>query len=219
MRDPSKWDVYLVTDRGLSRGRTTLEVIEASVAGGVSVVQLREKDLPTRHFYEEGLRIRDFLKSRGIPLIINDRIDIALALDADGIHLGQDDMPVTIARRLLPPDKIIGLSINTADDINEDARSCATYLAVSPVFVTSTKEDITEPWELEGLKRVRSLTDFPLVAIGGISRMNARDVIMHGADSVAVVSAIVSADDPEQATAALVHEVRAGKSLRIDYIE
>lgn len=214
MKDPSSWDVYLVTDRGLSRGRTTLQVIQASAAGGVSVVQLREKDLPTRQFYEEGLRIRDFLKSLQIPLIINDRIDIALALDADGVHVGQDDMPVSIARRILGPNKIIGLSINYPEDINEDAISCANYLAVSPVFATPTKEDITKPWGLDGLKRVRSLTDLPLVAIGGISPGNARDVVIHGADSLAVVSAIVSADDPTEAASVLIAEVQEGKRKR-----
>ena len=214
MKDPSSWGVYLVTDRGLSRGRTTLEIIRAAAAGGVSVVQLREKDLSTREFYEEGLKISDFLKSHHIPLIVNDRIDIALALDADGVHIGQDDMPLAVARRILGPEKIIGLSINFPKDINEEALSCADYLAVSPVFATPTKEDITEPWGLDGLTKVRSLTDLPLVAIGGISAANAREVARHGADSLAVVSAIVSADDPKEATRNLTNEVKAGKKER-----
>ncbi len=214
MKDPSAWDVYLVTDRGLSRGRTSLQVIQAAAAGGVSVVQLREKDLSTREFYEEGLKIRDFLSSHHIPLIINDRIDIALALDADGVHVGQDDMPIAIARRILGPDKIIGLSINFPDDIDEEALSCADYLAVSPVFATPTKEDITKPWGLDGLKKARSMTSLPVVAIGGISTHNARDVVIHGADSLAVVSAIVSAEDPEEATARLLEEIQAGKKKR-----
>ena len=214
MKDPSAWDVYLVTDRSLSRSRTTLQVIQDAVAGGVSVVQLREKDLSTREFYEEGLKIRDFLSSCHIPLIINDRIDIALALDADGVHVGQDDMPITIARRILGPERIIGLSINYPEDINEDAVSCADYLAVSPVFATPTKEDITMPWGLDGLEKARSMTSLPLVAIGGISSHNARDVVIHGADSLAVVSAIVSAEDPKEAAARLVEEIRLGKEKR-----
>jgi thiamine-phosphate pyrophosphorylase len=211
MNDPASWDVYLVTDRSLSRGRTTLEIVEAAVRGGVSVVQLREKDLETRDFYGEGLVIRDCLKAAGVPLIINDRIDVALALDADGVHLGRSDMPADVARRLLGPDKIIGLSVNEPAHVLEDMVSLVSYLAVSPVFFTATKTDITTPWGLEGLRKVKGMTDLPLVAIGSIKRENARDVIQAGADSVAVVSAIVAADDPEHATRLLTDEVREGK--------
>jgi thiamine-phosphate pyrophosphorylase len=211
MTDPASWDVYLVTDRSLSRGRTTLEIVEAAVRGGVSVVQLREKDLETRDFYREGLAIRDCLKAAGVPLIINDRIDVALALDADGVHLGRSDMPADVARRLLGPDKIIGLSVNEPGHMVEDAVSLVSYLAISPVFFTATKTDITTPWGLEGLRKARTITDLPLVAIGSIRRDNTREVIQAGADSVAVVSAIVGVEDPEQATRVLVEEVREGK--------
>jgi thiamine-phosphate pyrophosphorylase len=214
MRGTSLWDVYLVTDRGLSRGRSTLEIVEAAVNGGVSVVQLREKKLETREFYEQGRTIVDFLRSRGIPLIINDRLDIALALDADGVHLGRDDMPLSVARKILGPDKIIGISINTPDHINGEAVHVADYLAVSPVFFTGTKEDITTPWELEGVKLARSLTDVPLVGIGGINRANAADVVEAGIDCVAVVSAIVSADNPEEATRELKDRVQSAKRSR-----
>jgi thiamine-phosphate pyrophosphorylase len=211
MRDPSTWDVYLVTDRGLSRGRSTLEIVQAAVRGGVSVVQLREKEVGTRRFYEEGLTIREHLRSSGIPLIINDRIDLTLALDAEGVHLGQDDMPADIARRILGPEKIIGISVNDLSDINRQAHEYADYLAVSPVFFTATKEDLTTPWGIDGIKRVRSMTHLPIVAIGSIKRDNAHDVIMAGGDCVAVVSAIVSADDPEDATRLLLSEVRSAK--------
>jgi thiamine-phosphate pyrophosphorylase len=212
MRGPSLWDVYLVTDRVLSMGRSTRSVVEAAVRGGVSAVQLREKECETRQFYEECLMIRDFLKSSRVPLIINDRIDIALAVDADGVHVGQQDMPVRVARKLLGPGKIIGLSVTRPEEINEEAEAYADYLAISPVFFTTTKEDIATPWGLEGIKRARSMTDHPLVAIGSIKHDNARDVILAGAQSVAVVSGIVSAPDPEAATRDLVKEVRAAKT-------
>ncbi|MEW6352002.1 MAG: thiamine phosphate synthase [Thermodesulfobacteriota bacterium] len=211
---PSDWDVYLVTDRSLLSGRSLLSVVHAAVEGGVSVVQLREKILPTRAFYEQGIEIRDYLRSRGIPLLINDRIDIALALDADGVHLGRDDMPPEIARRLMGPDRIIGLSVNEPAHLTEGTARCADYLAVSPVFFTPTKEDITTPWELEGLRRARALTDMPLVAIGGIKRANSRQVTEWGADCVAVVSEIMAAEDPREASRALVEEVREGKLRR-----
>jgi thiamine-phosphate pyrophosphorylase len=215
MKDPASWDLYLVTDRGLSRERSLLEVVEASVLGGVSAVQLREKDLSTRLFFEEGLKIRGFLESRGVPLIINDRIDLALALDADGVHVGQDDMPVEIARKLIGPDKILGLSLNEPEQIDRAALEYADYLAVSPVFHTATKEDITSPWGLEGVSEARLRTELPLVGIGSMNRENARAVIKAGADCIAVISAIVSADDPQRAAARLLEEVRAGKRERL----
>jgi len=214
MINPSTWDVYLVTDRGLAKGRTTLEIVQAAVKGGVSAVQLREKNVQTRLFYEEGLKIRDFLRGKGIPLIINDRLDIALALDADGVHVGADDMPVQIAREILGAHKIIGLSVNQPSEMNEDAAKFADYLGISPVFSTTTKLDLLAPWGLEGVNKACGITDLPLVGIGGIDATNAADVIKAGADCVAVVSGIVSAEDPTLATRRLVAQVRAGKASR-----
>lgn len=214
MKDPRTWDVYLVTDRGFSKGRSTLEIVEQAVCGGVSVVQLREKDLSTKAFYEEGLRIRDFLRARRVPLIINDRLDIALALDADGVHVGQDDMPLAVARGILGPGRIIGLSVNEPGHINPETAALADYFAISPVFETPTKTDTTEPWGLSGLRRARSETDLPLVAIGSIKLDNAREVVEAGADCVAVVTAITLATNPEEATRQLVGEVRLGKQSR-----
>jgi thiamine-phosphate pyrophosphorylase len=214
MKDPASWEICLVTDRAFSKGRSSLEIVEAAVAGGVSAVQLREKDLGTREFYEEGLRIRDFLRSSGVPLIINDRVDVALALDADGVHLGQSDMPVNVARRILGPDLVIGLSVEKLAQINDGDAAYANYLGISPVFLTSTKPELDTSWGLEGIRVARSLTDLPLVAIGSIKLENAADVIRAGADSIAVVTAIVAADDPCQATRLLLDEVRTGKRDR-----
>jgi len=177
-------------------------------------VQLREKDLETRAFYEEGLRVRDILRTAGVPFIINDRIDIGLALDAEGVHLGRSDMPADVARKLLGPDRIIALSVNEPTNITEESPSYADYLAISPLFVTSTKQDITTPWGLDGLRAARHLTHLPLVAIGSINRENARQVIEAGADCIAVVTAITAADNPEEATRLLVEEVQAGKAAR-----
>jgi thiamine-phosphate pyrophosphorylase len=215
MKDPGSWNIYLVTDRAFSKGRSTLEIVEAAVAGGVSAVQLREKDLGTRDFYEEGLRIRDFLRSSGVPLIINDRIDLALALDADGVHLGQSDMPLDVARRILGPDRLIGVSVEKPEHINDEAMIYANYLGISPIFLTSTKPELDTSWGVEGLRRVRSLTKLPLVGIGSIKLENAAEVIKAGADCVAVVTAIVAADDPREATRLLLEEVRAGKRDRV----
>jgi thiamine-phosphate pyrophosphorylase len=205
------WHVYLVTDRFYSKGRSTLEIVEAAVAGGVSVVQLREKDLDTRDFYREGMRIRDFLRARKIPLIINDRIDIAMALEADGVHLGQSDMPPEIARKILGPKSIIGLSVTGLEHITEKLAGVVDYLGISPVFLTSTKPDADREWGLEGLQKARLATDLPLVAIGSVKLTTAGGVIKAGADSIAVVTAIVSADDPEKAARDLKNEVLKAK--------
>lgn len=214
MKPPPTWDVYLVTDRIFSRGRTNREVIEAAIRGGVSVVQLREKTLSTRAFVQQGLAIREMVAAHGIALIINDRIDVALAIDADGVHVGQDDMPLALVRRILGPNKIVGLSVNALDQIDDEADALADYLAISPVFFTSTKEDISKPWGLDGIRKARELTGLPLVGIGGISLSNAREVVAAGIDCVAVVTAITSADDPETATRELVAQVAAGKRGR-----
>jgi thiamine-phosphate pyrophosphorylase len=214
MKDPASWEIYLVTDRSFSKGRSTLEIVEAAVAGGVSAVQLREKELDTREFYEEGLKIRDFLRSCGVPLIINDRVDVALALDADGVHLGQSDMPVDVARRILGPDRVIGLSVEKLAQINDAALAHADYLGISPVFLTSTKPELDFSWGIDGIRMARSLTDLPLIAIGSIKLENAADVVRAGADCVAVVTAIVAADDPREATRLLLDEVRIGKRDR-----
>ncbi len=214
MTPPLAWDVYLVTDRSFSKNRSTLEIVVAAVEGGISVVQLREKDLETKDFYEEGMKIRKFLRDRKVPLIVNDRLDIALAIDADGIHLGQKDLPVKVARSILGPDRIIGVSVEKPADIDKHAVMYADYLAVSPVFATGTKTDTAAPWGLAGVTQARSITELPLVAIGSMKIDNAREVVMAGADCVAVVTAIVSADDPAEATRRLVCEVRAAKATR-----
>ncbi len=208
------WNVCLVTDRVHSRGRSTFEVVKAGVAGGVSAVQLREKNLEAGAFYEEGLKIRDFLREHKVPLIINDRVDIALALDADGVHLGQSDLPVEVARKILGRDRILGLSVTGPGQINEKALKYVDYLGISPVFLTSTKPDATEEWGLAGLRNARQLTPLPLIAIGSIKANNAAGVIRAGADCVAVVTEIVSADDCAEATRKLCSEVLDAKKER-----
>jgi thiamine-phosphate pyrophosphorylase len=196
---PIDYSLYLVTDRGLSAGRPTLDIVRAAVAGGATCVQLREKDCPTREFIGEALAIRGFLSSRGIPLIVNDRLDVALAVGADGVHLGQSDMPLAMARAIVGDTLLIGISAESVADAIAAERGGADYLGVSPVFATPTKTDTAAPLGLKGLAAVRRAVGVPLVAIGGIGRDNAAAVIGSGADGVAVVSAIVAAPDPEQA--------------------
>lgn len=195
--------LYLVTDQTLTRGRPLADLVAAVVQGGVTCVQLREKQLGTREFLAQALILKALLAPQGIPLVINDRIDIALACDADGVHLGQNDLPADEARKLLPPAVFIGWSVESMDDVQQSAALPVDYLGVSPIFSTPTKIDTKDPWGLEGLSVVRAVTQLPLVAIGGVHAGNALEVLRAGADGLAVVSALCAADDPRAAAAAL----------------
>jgi len=199
--------VYLVTDRSLSLGRPLNEIVEEAVKGGVSIVQLREKDCTTRDFYDIAIRLKKCLKPYNVPLIINDRIDIALACDAEGLHIGQSDMPYEIARKLLGKDKIIGLSVENLEQAYEANSLDIDYIGVSPVFSTPTKTDTAPEVGLKGLKEIASISKHPIVGIGGINLNNALDIINNGADTIAVVSAIMSAENPMQAAQNLKNKI------------
>ena len=188
--------LYLVTDRNLSLGRSLEDVVSEAVAGGVTIVQLREKDTSTGEFVELAFRLKDILRPYNVPLIINDRVDVALAVDAEGLHIGQSDMPYEIARKLLGPDKIIGLSVENMDDLLEANKLDLDYVGISPVYGTPTKTDTAEPFGLEGLRRAVELSVHPTVAIGGMNASTIADVMAAGIDGVAVVSAICSAESP-----------------------
>jgi len=193
------YSLYLVTDRGLARGRSTLDIVKAAVSGGVTCVQLREKDCSTLEFIEQARAIKNFLGARKIPLIINDRLDVALAVGADGVHLGQKDMPLEMARKIAGSSMLIGISAESVQDAIEAENGGADYLGVSPIYATPTKTDTAPPLGLEGLREIRKRVEIPLVGIGGLNNSNAAEVIRNGADGVAVVSAIVAAEDPETA--------------------
>ena len=195
--------LYLVTDRELSRSRSLEEVVTEAVAGGVTVVQLREKDVSTGEFVDLAFRLKEILKPYNVPLIINDRLDVALAVDADGLHIGQSDMPYKIARKLLGPDKIIGLSVENMDDLIKANGLDVDYVGISPVYGTPTKTDTAEPFGLEGLRKAVAMSVHPTVAIGGMNAGTIADVMSAGTDGVAVVSAICSADNIREASSQL----------------
>lgn len=205
----SPFRLCLVTDRGLAARRPLIEIVAAALRGGVSMVQLREKDAPTRAFVEEARALKALLAPRAVPLLINDRVDVALACGADGVHVGQSDMPVEIARALLPKGAIIGLSITGAADLARPDAAEADYLGVGPIHAQSTKPDATPPLGVEGLRRLRPLSAKPMMAIGGITPENCAPPLAAGADGLAVVSAIVAARDPETAARAFDEALRA----------
>ncbi len=195
--------LYLVTDRELSLGRSLEEVVSEAVQGGVTVVQLREKDASTGEFVELARRLMTLLKPLDIPLIINDRVDVALAVDADGVHIGQSDMSYEDARRLLGPDKIIGLSVENFEDIEAANALDVDYIGISPVYGTPTKTDTAEPFGLEGLRKAVQMSVHPTVAIGGMNASTIGEVMAAGTDGVAVVSVICSAENIRVATSDL----------------
>ena len=179
--------LYLVTDRNLTLNRPLLEVVEQAVKGGVTVVQLREKDCSSKAFFEEAIKLKKLLSTYDIPLIINDRLDIALAVDAEGLHIGQHDIPYPIARKLLGKDKIIGLSVESLKDLEVANRWDVDYIGLSPVFDTSTKTDTATALGLEGVRELTRFSKQHSVGIGGIDRFNAASTIQAGADGLAVV--------------------------------
>ena len=203
--------LYLVTDRDLSQGRATGNIVAAAVRGGVTCVQLREKQASTREFVAEARAIKTLLaaQERHIPLIINDRLDVALAVGADGVHLGQSDMELCDARRIAGANFIIGISAESVADAMAAEAAGADYLGISPVFATATKTDTASPIGLEGIRAIRAAVSLPLVGIGGINQDNASAVLQAGADGVAVVSAIVSAACPRSAAAALKQQIHS----------
>lgn len=176
--------------------------------GGAGIIQLRYKKADTRQFLAMALKVKDICAAYQIPFIINDRIDIALACHADGVHLGQSDLPVAMARKILGKDKIIGLSIEDECQIFDSQNKYADYLAVSPVFLTDSKKDIKMPLGLKGLKRAVENSQKPVIAIGGIHRHNIQSVMQQGSCGIAVISAISAADDICKATQNLKQEVK-----------
>lgn len=198
------YKLYLVTDE--QQDVTTLiHVVREAVAGGVTMVQIREKHAGIRAFLERAQALKSVLQGSNVPLIINDRIDVALAIGADGVHLGQSDMPVEYARKLLGPDKILGLSIETNQQLIDVNQQPVDYIGLSAIFASKTKQDTTTEWGIDGLTATLRKTSLPVVAIGGINMSNIHDVAATGVHGVALVSAICHAQNPKLA-AQLIHK-------------
>lgn len=215
--DFSQVELYLVTDEALSAGRSSLEVVEAAVSGGVDLVQYRDKTATARQYYERGQALLTLCRHLGVPLLFNDHADIAALLGADGIHLGQDDLPVQEARRLLGPDATLGVSTHDLDEVQAAIAAGADYLNIGPVFPTNTKD---LPLAKVGIgldlvAEVVRMSPIPVTTMGGIGLSNAEAVIEAGADRIAVVTALTKAPDIAAAARelkALVRAVKEGRS-------
>lgn len=209
MRPELKLGLYLVTDERLSRGRATAEIVRAAIRGGIDAVQLRGKDLPAREQLAIGRELRAITRDAGVLFIVNDRVDLALALAADGVHVGQDDLPAEIVRRLVGPEMIIGVSAATIPEALAARAAGADYLGVGAIYGTATKLDAGAATGSSLLGTIAGAVDLPLVAIGGINATNVAAVIAAGAAGAAVVSAIIAADDPEAAARELQRRIAA----------
>ena len=212
--NPFNYNLYLVTDENACNGRDLFTIIEEAVKGGVDIVQIREKKLTQNSFLQKALRIREMLDRYNVPLIVNDSLVVAIAGKTAGIHVGNSDYSPEIVRQLWPNCGILGYSIEFENQIQSLQANYSDYLALSPVFSTLTKTDTIVEWGLQGIRQVRTLTSKPLVAIGNINQENASDVVAAGADCLAVVSAICSAEKPGLAAEKLRNIIEKHKSYR-----
>lgn len=192
------YTLYLVTDRSFIKDKSLDKAVEEAILGGATLVQLREKDVDSLDFYKEALKLKEVCKKHGVPLIINDRVDIALAVDADGVHVGQSDLPCNIVRNIIGGDKIIGVSTSNVKEALKAQEDGADYVGVGAVFTTTTKDD-ADSVTLEELSNIKKNLNIPVVAIGGINENNASKLKPANIDGVAVISAILGKEDIKKA--------------------
>lgn len=199
MNAPSLKGLYLILDERWSAQRLLVDVLKAAAAGGATIFQYRNKTLPGAEAYRHAAQLRQVAADVHALFIVNDRCDLALAVDADGVHVGQDDLPLDLARGIMGPEKLIGISTHRPQEVVEATQGGADYIGFGPIFSTDTKPDHQPPVGVDGLRTIRSLTPLPVFAIGGITQESVREIKAAGANGVAVASAVLQASDVEQA--------------------
>ncbi len=209
MRD---FRLYVITGEKFHPGRNYVEVMEEAIRGGADCIQLREKNKTKKELLEMARRLRELTDRYAVPFIVNDHVDIALAVNADGVHLGQDDLPLEEARRILGPDKMIGISTHKLEEALAAERNGADYIGVGPVFPTDTKEDVVDPVGIQYVDEVVRNISIPFVAIGGIKLHNVDEVLQAGAQRICIVSAVVGADDVRGAAQAFRNKLDVQKT-------
>lgn len=201
---PVDYSLYLVTDRGILGDRDFFKAVEAAIKGGVTVVQLREKDISSLDFYNIAVKLKELVHRYNVPLIINDRLDIALAVDADGLHIGQSDLPVEVARRLLPG-KILGYSVSNVEEARYGQKNGADYLGAGAVYATGSKADAGNPIGVEMVRKIKQSVALPVVGIGGIGLSNIEEIKTAGIEGVSIISAILGSPDIEGTSRRLIN--------------
>jgi thiamine-phosphate pyrophosphorylase len=191
------YSLYLITDRSYLKGRDLFKAVEEALKGGVTLVQLREKDISSLQFFNIALKMKELTTRYHVPLIINDRLDIALAVDAEGLHIGQSDLPITVTRKLLGTKKILGYSANSPEEAVYGEKCGADYLGVGPVYPTGSKSDAGDPIGVPRIKEIVEKVAIPVVGIGGIGIKNIKEVKTSGAKGVSLISAILGSVDIE----------------------
>lgn len=210
MKTPD-YSLYLATDTDLCRPRDLCQCVEEAIAAGVTLVQLREKKYSAQYTYELGKKLLNITQHYGIPLIINDRIDLMLALDADGVHLGRTDLPLDIGRKLIGNNKIMGYSVNTLPHLEHAISHGADYVGIGPIFPTQTKTDTADAIGLNGITKLTSQSPIPCVAIGSVNATNCTDIIKAGAHGICVISAILTASNIAEQTQRLRQLIREAR--------
>lgn len=202
MKNNIDYKLYLVTDREMLKNRDIFFAVEMAIKGGVTLIQLREKDITTEEFYKIALKLKEITSKYDVSLIINDRLDIALAVDADGVHVGQQDMPAAVARKIIGNDKILGVSAATVEEAKKAEKDGADYVGIGAIFPTSTKDD-ARAVNINELIKIKKALNIPVVAIGGISEKNIELLAPAKIDGVAVISAILGKEDVKAASEGL----------------
>jgi thiamine-phosphate pyrophosphorylase len=211
-RSPRDWGLYLVTDRKQTGGRDLVEVLTQALACGVRAIQLREKDLDTIHVYRLAERLLSITRTAGAALVINDRVDVALALGADGVHLTRKSLPPKEVRALVGSHMLVGVSCHTLADIQEAAAGGVDFLVLGPIYATPSKAPYGAPLTPAMLRQARAMCPLPILAIGGINASRVPEVMEAGADGVAAISAVLAAPDPSAAVAELLAALRVHRA-------
>ncbi|MBM3238163.1 thiamine phosphate synthase [Candidatus Poribacteria bacterium] len=202
--------LYVITDYALSKGRLITKVVAKAIAGGAGIIQLRDKESTAKKLIKDGLALRELTKEKNVIFIVNDRVDVALAVDADGVHLGQDDFPINLARKIIGEDKIIGVSVGSVEEAIHAVKDSADYISIGSIFPTQTKPDAGDAVGTQIITEIKKYITVPLVAIGGITADNIGEVAKAGADCAAVISAVAGADDIEEAARCLIRRFLGG---------
>lgn len=203
--------VYLVMGIGSVNGRSAFEIVEKAIAGGIDVLQLREKNRPMQEVIAVGRQLKALCRKHGVLFVVNDRVDLAMLLEADGLHVGQEDIPAPEARKLVGEHMFIGVSASSVEEAKEAINQGADYLGIGSIYATQSKDDAGEPVTPALIGEIRAFSDLPIVGIGGIHAENGKEVLEQGADGLAVISAIVGQPDPDRAAAALKELIRTAK--------